>query len=67
MTLDNEAYHSASVLIKKYGKDALRQAYTYYDTMLALGDADGVKLCNKIIDAIERLQADTKHVNEREH
>lgn len=60
MISELDVYRSASVFINKYGKDALKEAYRHYDTVLALEDSEGVRLWHKIIEAIEWLQSNVK-------
>ena len=48
-------YHSANVLVKRHGQDALIEAAMRADAMLAKGDAGGYAVWKRVLKAVEEL------------
>jgi len=57
MTGDKDIYRSAKLLIDRHGDDAVIEAAMMADKMLEAGDLDGLATWNRILRAIEELQA----------
>jgi hypothetical protein len=57
MISDREIWAAASVMVKRYGDDAMIEAAERADQLLEEGDMAGAETWHRILNAIGRLQA----------
>jgi hypothetical protein len=67
MISDREIWAAASVMVKRYGGDAMLEAATRGKRLLEDGDPLGAGTWYRILDAIERLQAKAPAEGEKVH
>jgi len=67
MIPDIDIHHSAWLIIRRYGDDAVIQAAMRGDQLLAMGDLDGMLVWVAIVRAIERLQVGSPAEGETVH
>ena len=53
---DTDVNRNAKLLIDQFGSDAIKHAKRRLDTMVVLGDTDGVRSWNRIMRAIGQMQ-----------
>ena len=57
---DRDDWAAALAIVKRYGDDAVLEASKRADQLLDEGDMAGAETWHRILNAIERLQANTK-------
>ena len=67
MISDRDVWAAAVVMVKGYGDDAMLEAATRAGARLDAGDMAGCEVWQRIVDAIERLQAKAPAKGERVH
>jgi hypothetical protein len=58
MVSDQEVWHTAIAMIRRYGPDAALEAGERSDLLTASGEIDGSEIWQRILVAIEKLQAE---------
>ena len=58
MIPDVDIWRAALLMVKRYGDDAMLEAAASADQLMADGDVAGCTTWQRILDAIERLQAE---------
>jgi triphosphoribosyl-dephospho-CoA synthetase len=64
---DRDVWQAAVLLVKRYGDDAMIEASERADQLLEKGDMVGAETWHRILDAIERLQAQKPAEGEKVH
>ncbi|MEQ9445292.1 MAG: hypothetical protein RJS98_06990 [Rhodospirillaceae bacterium] len=59
-TSEKDIYITANLLIAQHGEDAILEASSKIDEMLATGDLDGRSVWLRILNAIKELQCTTR-------
>ena len=67
MIPDPEIWRAALLMVKRYGDDAMIEAAARADELQEDGDYTGAADWQRILDAIERLQAKTPAEGEKVH
>jgi hypothetical protein len=67
MISDREIWAAASVMVKRYGAEAMLEAATRGKRLLEEGDSLGAETWHRILNAIERLQAKAPAEGEKVH
>jgi hypothetical protein len=64
---DIDIWRAALLMLKRYGADAAVEAAARADELLDVGDIDGARVCQRIANAIDHLQAETPADGEKVH
>jgi triphosphoribosyl-dephospho-CoA synthetase len=64
---DRDVWQAAVLLVKRYGDDAMLEASERADQLLDDADMAGAETWHRILNAIERLQAQTPAEGEKVH
>jgi hypothetical protein len=64
---DRDVWAAAVLMVKRYGDDAMLEAAERADQLLDEGDLTGAETWHRILNAIERLQAQQPAEGEKVH
>jgi hypothetical protein len=67
MIPDVDIWRAALIMVKRYGDDAMLEAAARADQLQEEGDWQGALTWHRILDAIERLQAEAPAEGEKVH
>jgi len=67
MISDRDVWAAALLMVKRYGEDAMLEAARRADKLLDDGDMAGADTWHRILNAIERLQAQKPAEDEAVH
>ena len=64
---DRHVWRAALAIVKRYGDDAMLEAAERVDQLLDEGDMAGAETWHRILNAVERLQAQAPAEGEKVH
>ena len=67
MISETDIWHAALAMVKRYGADAILEAAARADQLREDGDPVGAVTWHRILDAIERIQAQKPAEGEKVH